>query len=122
MKPYNRPTPGTLEIEGREFLYIESPLEEDYGQMGDLAFSVSKDTPLPSSGGALEEGVRIHLGDGTSFIGLSYKGDIEGWRTKFITFCKRTGRAYASIKNNQFVVSTGATFPLKELEIDIQKP
>jgi hypothetical protein len=75
---------------------------------------------LPKSGGAMEERVRVKFGDGRSMIGVSYKGDIEGWRARFVGFCESSGRRYGVFKRGKFYLSNGASMRTDELDVEFQ--
>jgi len=72
---------------------------------------------MPTAGGAIEEKTRIKLPDGVSMVGISYKGDIEGWRKRFIEICAASGRRYGFIKDGRLVMSTGEAPVLQDLEV-----
>lgn len=111
------PTPGTQEVKGREFMYIESTANETFHQLANSVSTTCPELAMPKSGGAIEERVRINLKDGTSFMGISYKGDIEGWRKRFVGICAASARKYGSIRGGRLVLSDGSSPLLEELEV-----
>jgi hypothetical protein len=113
-----RTIPGTQEVEGREFLYIESSAEETFHQLVNAVLTVCAKLALPSSGGTIEEKVRLKPMNGPSLMGVSYKGDVDGWRTRFVEFCITTGRCYGSIREGRLFLSDGRSPLLEELEVD----
>jgi hypothetical protein len=115
-----RPIPGTREVKDREFLYIESPGNESFKQLLRLTSDVCPSLHMPASGGAIEEKVRINLKDKSSFIAISYKGDIDSWRARFLKFCELTGRKYGFIADGRLSLSNGFSASLDELEADFQ--
>lgn len=116
-----RHIPGTQEIKGREFLYIESPAQETFHQLVNAVSTACSNISSPSSGGAIEEKVQLKLKNGTSLMGISYKGDVEGWRMRFIEFCTSNERCYGSIREGRLFLSDGSSLPLEELTVSFQK-
>lgn len=112
--------PGTQEVRGREFMYVERREGETFHQIVDRAFD-ARSIARPGAGGAVEQKVQIMLKDGVSLIGISYNGDIEGWRAGFVGFCAATGRKHASIKQGRLLVSDGSSSWLEELEVTFEK-
>ena len=115
MKPIKRSIPGITGTSSRVFMYIESCRNESFRQIIDAALGASSDLPLPKFGGVIEEKVQVRIDDYTTLIGISYKGDIEGWQDRLVGFCKEAGRVYGFIKDEQFCLSTGATLPLEDI-------
>jgi hypothetical protein len=116
-----RSIPGTQDVRDREFMYIESPANETFHQLADSVSAVRPEIAKPSSGGAGEEKIRIKLKDGTSLMGISYKGDIEGWRRRFVGFCVVSARNYGSIREGRLFLSDSSSPLLEELEINFEK-
>ncbi|MGN6548215.1 MAG: hypothetical protein ACTHK7_24480 [Aureliella sp.] len=88
----NRTIPGMVEVEGREFFYVETLAREGFDEILDEALAGSPELPFPKFGGVIEEKVRILLDDGISLRGISYKGDLAGWRRKLVAYCNTTHR------------------------------
>ena len=116
-----RPIPGTQNIKGREFMYIESAAAETFHQLVNSIPSFCPSIAIPRSGGAGEEKVRIKLKEGITLMGISYKGDIEGWRARFVGFCEASGRKYGFIKENRLSLSDGSSSMIEELEISFEQ-
>lgn len=76
-----RRVPGTYLVEGWEYRYVSNKSQVKFGEL----FHEICDVPpsIPQYGGALIEGCKITLPNGDIFEAVSYKGDIEGWRTRF---------------------------------------
>lgn len=113
-----RPIPGTQPVHGREYLYIEY-------ESGD-AFSVCfptiagwGDVPLPKSGGAINEAAEISIPEGSSFFGVSYKGDLDGWRRKLVRFAEDQGLRWGRIDSERLVLSSGEELPLGVCEVTL---
>lgn len=111
-----RNIPGTIEVEGREFLYVETLQGEGFEEIIDAALSTS-DVPLPKAGGVIEERVRILLEDGTSLLGISYKGDLAGWRAKLLAYCKAKDRRWGIASSQKLALSDGTERILGECEV-----
>lgn len=114
------PIPGTQEVKGREFMYIESKANETFHQLANSVSTICPELAMPKSGGAIEEKVRIRLTDGTSLMGVSYKGDVEGWRKRFVGICTASARKYGSIREGRLVLSDGFSPLLEELEVSFE--
>jgi hypothetical protein len=114
-----RSIPGTQEVKGREFMYIECREGETFHQIVDSAFD-ARSIARPKAGGAMEQKAQIKLKDGVSLRGISYKGDIEGWRAGFVGFCVATERKYGSIKQGRLFLSDGSSSLLEELEVTFE--
>ena len=113
----NRSIPGTEAAEGREFLYIETRQEETFKQLISNVLLAQTEIPMPSAGGIIEERVQITLEDGRSLIGVSYKGDIGGWRARIIGYCELTNRIFGFVSGPLLILSTNAKYPLADLTI-----
>lgn len=114
----NRTIPGMIEVEGREFFYVETLAGEGFDEILDEALAGSPDLPLPKSGGVIEEKVRILLDDGsTSLLGISYKGDLVGWRAKLVAYCKATHRKWGIVSRQKVALSDGGELALGECSL-----
>lgn len=102
-------------------MYIESAVNETFHQLANSVSTVCPKIAMPSSGGAIEEKVRINLEDGTSMMGISYKGDVEGWRKRFVGLCEAAGRKYGSIREGRLFLSDGSSPLVEELEVIFEK-
>ncbi|MCO6437808.1 MAG: hypothetical protein J5J06_12020 [Phycisphaerae bacterium] len=65
-----------------------------------------------TSEGAIEEPAAIHLPDGRQFHGVSYRGDIEGWRRCITAACASLGREHAKIYGGALKLSEGGEVAL----------
>lgn len=104
--------PGTIVVEGREFLYIESHPGETFHQIMDCALSDCEYVPLPCSGGIIEHGTFLKLENGVTLMAVSCKGDVEGWRNKLQEFCERDRRLWGVAADSRLRLSD-------EREIDL---
>ncbi len=112
-----RSIPGTVEIKGREVLYIEILSDDTFATFLDEEELYCADMPQPRSGGAIEEKVQVVLPDNRRFLGLSYKGDLDGWKNRFISCCQKTGRLWAIPKEHFLCVSDGLEVMWSECHI-----
>ena len=113
-----RVLPGTIPFKGREFIYIEASDRESFLALFHSIASYGDGGP-PSDGGALTESAAIFLPDGTQLYGLSYKGDIEGWR-KCVEACARAlARLLGTIDDDAICLSNGDRIPLAACRIDL---
>jgi hypothetical protein len=119
----NRHIPGTIKVEGREFLYIldngedffvgkkRSKRESLFSKITCLFFKAKK-------GGALSENCKIWLPTGELFHGVSYKGDIEGWREGIIQAAIHLGLLTAKIVKENIEISDGRKYALSECKVE----
>ena len=113
-----RPVPGTVPVEGTEFLYFESQDEQHFT---DVFFNLREygGGAVPQSGGAVEEGAIIHLPDGRQMFGVSYHGDLEGWRKNIESACEALGLEIGRIEGRAIRLSSGDEIPLKDCTIEL---
>jgi hypothetical protein len=112
----NRPLPGSIAIEGREFLYVQY---SDDAQFRKCFFRIPC-VPLPAEGGILNEEVTIALPQEIRLHGVSYKGDIDGWRRCLLEWCMKSGLVWGEIVGDSIVLSNGETQPLQDCKIEIR--
>src|SRR5687767_934280 len=108
------PLPGTIPVRGREFLYVEAASSERF--RSEFITIGQHCNPLPSSGGLLNEDVTIRLVDGCQLHGISYRGDVEGWRKCVTMWCIQQRRLFAYIANDSLVLSNGNIVSLARIE------
>ena len=112
-----RSIPGAVEVQGREFIYVELLEGENFHQLLNEVLAVCPEVPLPKTGGALEEKTRIVLPNGKSLLAISYKGDLPGWRQKLISYCVEKRRLWGVLSNQRLSVSDGEELPIIECEV-----
>lgn len=117
----NRTIPGTVDIEGVEYLYVQVVDNEGFRLFVDEAMKSCEDVPLPQSGGVIEEKARIALEDDSSLLAVSYRGDISGWRRKLTAFCESTGRKWGVASNHRITLSDGTEIDLSSSEVTFEK-
>lgn len=114
----DRTIPGMIEVEGREFLYVQTLTGEGFSDVIDEALADSAVLPLPESGGAVEEKCRIILDDCTTLLALSYKGDLNGWRNKIVAYCNSTNRLWGVASRRKVELSDGRVLALDECKVE----
>jgi hypothetical protein len=117
----NRQIPGTIQVEGREFLYLEISSGNEFSELMDRIFISCPTVPQPRSGGVLGENVWITLGDNTVLFGISYKGDLEGWRKKILAFCKENGRRFAIPSSDGLMFADGSAVPFSDCKVVLER-
>src|ERR1700733_14078541 len=107
-----REIPGTIDVEGREFFYVQFFEREGFRTITDKALSGFPGVPMPKDGGVIEEKARLLLDDGPVLLGVSYKGDLAGWRGRLIAYCKDKGRLWGIASNGLIALSDGRELQL----------
>ena len=77
--------------------------------------------PLPHSGGTINENAMLLLPNQKRFYGLSYRGDLEGWRRKVSKCCDELGLLSATIADNFIKLSNGEVYPLSECIVELDE-
>lgn len=110
--------PGAIPVPGRGFLYLESSnqtvFEKTFDDMGD---SIERADDQPAHGAMITENVAVRLPDGSSFFGLSFKGDIETWSRSIRRFAREHKIRVGEVKGGSFSVDGGPFFNLAECQI-----
>lgn len=115
-----RTIPGTEAVGGREFIYLEASKSRKFSGLMREVLSSSPATPMPQSGGILEEKARLVLPDKTTLLAVSFKGDLQGWRNKILGFCGEKGLKWAVIKEQFLASSDGAKIPLADCQVEFE--
>jgi hypothetical protein len=121
MDTKNRPIPGTIQSQDREFLYVEVRSGESFGDLIDRVFDSTPNIPSPISGGVIEEKVRITTKDRLTLLGISYRGDKEGWRKKIQGFCTQEGRKYGVPQVDRLSLSEGQEIPIADCLVEFER-
>ena len=125
MDNINRHIPGTIKVEGREFLYVADDGEDFFRKKKRSKVKkeslFSKLTSLffmAKEGGALTENCKIWLPTNELFHGLSYKGDIEGWRKGITLGANHLGLLIAKISGENIEISDGRIYALSDCKVE----
>ncbi|WP_156784786.1 hypothetical protein [Microbacterium sp. BH-3-3-3] len=107
--------PGFVALEWREFRYVQvaEAAASSRGWFHDL-LDVAETLPLPAEGGCVEERVLVRTPDGLVFAGLSYRGDIEGWRRYVEAIARHRHCVIALIEGNELACSDGRRYRLAD--------
>jgi len=120
----SRPIPGTIKVEGREFCYISDDGNNYFTRKSlrskklSLFDKVTSQFGFAQSGGVISENCRIWLPTGELFHGLSYKGDIEGWRKEIELSTTQLNLLTAVIVENNIKLSDERIYALFDCEIE----
>jgi hypothetical protein len=113
--------PGLKIVEPREFRYILVNENEKYrGKKGIFRKIITiHEDPIVSvsGGGVMEENFIIVIPNGEKYYGLSYRGDIEGWRNTIEKNAELENRKFGKIINKEtFWVNDNTEYNLKDCE------
>ena len=109
--------PGTVTVQGREFLFMQS---EGFREFRNLfpQITQSGDSPLPRSGGAINEEAVAILPDGKRLYCLSFRGDLLGWRRKIVECAQANQLVWGElVEGINMKVSDGNEYPLDACEL-----
>lgn len=110
--------PGTTTVQGREFLFLES---ENPAAFRELFPRVTKCgvSPLPTSGGAINEEAAVLLPTGKRLCCLSFRGDLSGWRRKVIECADAEGLLWGEIAGQAIRLSDGTAIDLTSCVLEM---
>lgn len=109
--------PGAKVIPGREFRYLSFAGADPEAWYEKVVYAVSP--PIPTDGSAMFEACTIALPSGETFFGLSYKGDLEGWRSQIDAGAKAHGLRVAQISDGSFLMDNGEVEDLSSCIIEM---
>lgn len=121
----NRNIPGAIKVAGREFLYISDDGNDFFTQTSsglgkqslfDLVTSLFE---IAQSGGVISENCKLWLPTNELFHGLSYKGDLEGWRKQIEMGAEKLGLLTCRITDENVELSDGRIYSLIECEFEL---
>ena len=112
----NREFPGTSPVKGREYLFLESSSATAFSTLFSKITTFGE-SPLPSSGGAINEEAVIILPIGKRLQCLSFKGDLSGWRRKILECANVNQLLWGELVGLSMKVSDGKEYPLKDCEL-----
>lgn len=111
-----RDVPGFVTHAGSGFRYIESKSIDAF----DTYFrhlSTCDFKNVPSEGGMVDERVEVQLPTGESFFCISYRGDLEGWRSKIENHARISAARYGRVEGQSLVLSDGSRHELAACQI-----
>ena len=73
---------------------------------------------IAQSGGVISENCKLWLPTGELFHGLSYKGDIEGWREQIKQGAEQLGLLIGKIYKNKIELLDGRSYALSDCKIE----
>jgi hypothetical protein len=116
--------PGSIHNPLREFIYVEcagsaSDFMAIFDQIGQCA---SKRGDRIPTGGMITENVVLTVPGGFRVFGISYKGDIAGWREAVIETAKTLQLRTATIGGSALLTNDGASWPLADCLVDSYEP
>lgn len=111
-----RDVPGFLKHPNSDCRYVESSSAEAFGAYFRQIAPLDPKN-LPSAGGLVNERVEIKLPTGESFFGITYGGDLDGWRTLIENHARVSGVRYGRIDGESLVLSDGSIKELTACEI-----
>lgn len=115
--PTEREIPGTIEVDGREFWYVEDDGKGNFNKLFPKLLSAIS-PPLHKSGGAITGGCSLTLPDGRVFHSFSYKGDLAGWKAQVIQGAEKLGLGLGRIKGDKIELQEGGAFLLSDCEVN----
>jgi len=111
-----RQVPGLVPRPQREFWYFEIQGEQSIeNQFGQLVWFI--DPPLLKNGGAILEGCELTTPTGRRFRGLSYKGDLEGWRQQVVQGGAGLNVTLGQIVNGALALNDGSSFVIEDCQV-----
>ena len=116
MEPPRRNIPGTISVQGREFAYIESGGRDAFDALFPKLTTYADE--LPGDGGAISTNAVLSLPDGRRLYGISYRGDLEGWRRAIEAACGFLGYELAMIEGDVLRLSDGTVVPLADCVVE----
>ncbi len=112
-----REIPGSIDVEGREFFYIEVNENERFEEIIENSMIETPEIPMPTFGGIIEEKVRLVIHGKMSLLGISYKGDLQGWRGKLQEYCLARNRNWGIVSEGKLILSNTAQMDLSACEV-----
>lgn len=111
-----REIPGISKGDKWNYIYILDDGYNDSSRLFDKLCNAKSQTATAGSIGT--EAFRIHLPTKEIFHGLSYKGDLEGWRNDIIAAANVLNLLTAEIKDNKIIISNGREYKLSECKTE----
>lgn len=105
--------PGTVPVAGKEFRYFSDDGRHTVRKQFDR-LTLAVDPPNAKFGGATSQRCKLLAPDNSVFHGLSYHGDLEGWRRDVEEGARILGLLLGRIEDGHLVLSDGRSFSLGE--------
>lgn len=101
---------GSRPVEGREYRWLELPTGKPQRK---VFTAVTNAGTRATDGGVIDSDQRILTPDGRTFLGISYKGDIDGWRLDIA----ETNETVTALNNRARadLIIDGAITPTREI-------
>lgn len=113
-----REIPGTESSKHHEVIYVGCQPGLSIKALNKVFDQVTlSDPPLVKYGGALAENCTLTLPSGACFVGMSYHGDLDGWRRQIVAGAQAQGVRTARIGGEQVVVDDGETAKLADCNV-----
>ncbi|MFH6986330.1 hypothetical protein ACHRVW_01155 [Flavobacterium collinsii] len=104
--------PGINPVQWREFRYIADDGTHKFLENGFRKLTNQVNPPIAKIGGVITENCKLWLPSGELFHALSYKGDIEGWRSQIEQGAKQLNLLTGKIVNQEIVLSDSRQYSL----------
>ena len=111
-----RDVPGFVKYPDSDCRYVEGKSASSFGTYF-RQLCVFDSSNVPKEGGMVNEQVEISLPTGESFFCISYRGDLDGWRSKIEDYARVSGARYGRIEGDLIVLSDGGSADLGSCEI-----
>jgi len=108
--------PGTVQVEGREFWYIQAESNINFLSQFRVLLEINTES-VATKGGISLENCLITTPNNTSFMALSYKGDLPGWRSRIKEAAGCLGLMLAQLKSSSLVIDNQEQFLIAECEV-----
>jgi len=116
-----RSIPGSVTVDGREFMYVKVFSGDRFSKLLDEAEELDSVTSFVKSGGVIEEKAQLAIDDGSRLLAISYKGDIDGWRRLFIASCEKHGRRWGVARGGKLKLSDGTEIRLTPSSVTFER-
>lgn len=106
---------GSRPVPGREYRWLELPANKPERQVFNAVMNAGTHA---TAGGVIDSDQRILTPDGRTFLGISYKGDIEGWRLDIEEGATGQGLLVAAVQGTRLICTNGSgSYELSECEL-----
>lgn len=114
-----REIPGITPVQWREYRYVSDDGTYKFSKKGLFHKLTNQiDPPIAKDGGAITENCKLWLPSGELFHALSYKGDIDGWRSQIELGANQLNLIVGKIIKEKIILSDGRQFNLSECKVE----